>query len=266
MDHEDFSDLATVGYTGELKDFDPHMDVDFANMDLMCNANGRPGEVIGLTTQWLRPGSVATVTYLRARETGDVREDLKKIQKRVPLTTMFDSRKHRRLLGADPGRSLYILYNMVEGMYGAIIKRLGSKGLERKGVSIDDDEAVREAAWDFAHYVDQVGGPAIFPVASFNYQAAVSPMAVFMAQIVSPQQRTRAWKKKLERKSSSLHRRKALRLVTSTIPKDAMTELLEEVDELAQRGFTSQQVADIFDVSVGTMAAWKAHRTMGSYG
>jgi hypothetical protein len=256
---DDDYEILTQGYTGELEDFNPECGIDFANLDLMGNINGDPGETASLVTNWLNMWGVASITYLRGREKGEIRDYVTNTPKGLLTSRM--TRQTRRRWGPDPIRSSAIFGSLQRGMHRRLVEGTALKyGLED---NFRDPKILDWAAAESALYLRDRDGIHFTPIASYSYQAN-TPMGVLVAQLINEKKERSGWEKLLNGKANKFGI-KDRRLISGAIPKDPMVELLREADFLAKEGYSTSAVADIFDVSTGTMAAWKAHRTMGTY-
>lgn len=233
----------------------------------MGNLNGRFDEKTEVVMSQIRMWSVVALTYLRGRETGEVRRALKGLDAKMLRGQMV--RKARRRWGPDIKRSSG-MFAMLQMAYhkGLLTQSAIHSGDERYLQSVsdlrDDPKMFQRVALASAHHMHQTRGLHLTPIAGYSYQANVSPMGVLLVQLIKQSEETKGWVKHLHGKTTHYVRRER-RLVTSNIKKDSLDVLLVEADYLAQEGFSKKAIADIFDVSVGTMAAWKAHRTMGTY-
>jgi hypothetical protein len=274
--YEALDGITFVGYEGELKNFRPNGVVDFANFDLMGNLNGHQDEDTEAALRQIDLWSVVAVTYLRGRETGEVRTAMSLIHD----IRSEAARKSRRRWGPDIKRAAGILGYLHVAWHAGIfdevrdgcrkagyLNRLTSEQQQEVDEILSSRASRRIAFGKQAYVMKQQKGVHFTPIAGHCYQADVSPMGVLIAQLISEKDETKNWVRHLDGKTSRLKMATARekRLISSTIKKDPMVELLQEADYLFQEGFSKQSIAEIFDVSVGTMAAWKAHRTMGTY-
>ncbi len=157
-----------------------------------------------------------------------------------------------RLLSPDPIRSLEHWNGTTSGFFQGMAWIRGVHFPDhdgRCGVFADEAEMkwVREIA-------ASSGVPT--PVGCYAYKGKANPMGVLVMQ--------RLLSSYIESDSFASIRYQRSRHAFSVIKKDSMLDMLREVDSLSKT-YDRTQIAEILDVSTGTLAAWLAHRTMGTY-
>jgi hypothetical protein len=94
------------------------------------------------------------------------------------------------------------------------------------------------------------------PIATHCYKSGPSPMGVLVTQKV--------FHTDLRLESYQQFISKRQRHTTSVLRLDPMNELIAEAASLGKE-FSGDQVAEILNVTPGTLAAWRAHQTRGTY-
>lgn len=235
---------------------------DFVHLDLMGNLASKETRLAAQFMSQMEHGGVTALTYLRARETGEARKLVSLNKELLNILSHRLPRPMRRLLGHDKSRTMLIMGEMTHATFEFLIKLFVEKK-PREGLDINDPEQLSDAAQSFQEFCAAKGHLSYVPILSYAYRGEVSPMGVVGLQLKKGKP-TNLYKRVLEGKGA-LHHRRERELMASIVKKDAMLDLMDEVKELEKMGYDKRAIAEIFDVSIGTMAAWKAHRTMGTY-
>lgn len=251
--------LSVLDWVGEKKS-----SFSFIHLDLMGNLSADTELIYAQFGSLVDAGGVIAATYLRGREAGFSRHQLettKQLYARMPLSTYS-----KRLLGSDYARSTMHFWALVHETSKRVVRQMARiappKVLKNLGITDPNNVSELQCLKIASHMWDDVGG--YVPAAAYAYQGAVSPMGVIAAQWAPMQLRTKHWED-IYYGRKCFPPRFCRRLISSTISQNDMEELLVEVDELVKEGFSPAQVAEIMNTTVGTIAAWKAHRTMGTY-
>lgn len=264
----------------------PHDLAGFIHLDLMGNLSVAAALMYCNWAAFCREDGVVAVTYLRGRErikipteasNFEVARGLAKaavvVDKPIEafricargVQTCFD-KVTRRLVAPDPERATSHLIALCETGYCHQVQRKLINDAVQRGVPSITRGQLGEAT---ARALDALMAPGVFersmhagelkffsPIASYAYRAEVSPMGILAAQYVrKPTQQLASYQHAVGQRS---------RHASSIIRKDPMDDLLAEADSL-QKEFSREQVAEILNVSTGTLAAWRAHRTLGTY-
>lgn len=233
----------------------------FANFDLMSNLNGRPGELLSDFMGYLAPGGVAAVTYLRAREIGTMHErvDSAKLAFRV----LDLPREMKRLFAADP--RAWVVYNEVVDAYFWKAVEFSDPDKTRQKIGYDWRKPSHHQvlADMMRNDLAKLNIVNFIPVATYNYRAEVSPMGVMMVQGIHGKPTDRWIRERMGKVTNCpLFER---RLIASVVKKKPMRDIINEVDHLESMGFEHRAIAEILNVKFGTLSAWRAHETMGTY-
>ena len=248
---------------GSLSDFDTLKELekwgrpDFIHLDLMGTMSATTAAAYGQYGHWLEPNGIIALTYLRARE---LPEHLDKMlwTKKVG-TTMADrqdkakdkdSRRIAYIVSADSKRTMrhaIALIHYSEG-WAATLRFKGD--MKKARAWLFNEKARRR----------ELKSPAACGfngICSYAYRGEVSPMGVVALQktnriLGGSDDYRRVWFRKSP-------------YVRSAIRRDSMLDLLKELDILKEEGLSEDQIAAIADVGRGTLPAWRAHRTMGTY-
>lgn len=270
---------------------------DFVHLDLMGTLSRNTLAIYSTYSNLATFGTIAAMTFLRAREIGLAKEWLDEVRPRAealanlrgPGVNLF-GRVLRRVSEADPARSAqhmtalakaYTFSKMKEAVLHAMVSETsdrssldtgkgriwalpGESGVRAYKRYAEEAEKKASALLSSSTGADLVaiaeGIGSWFSVASFAYRGDVSPMGVVAAQLVNVHPRFGSledtmWAREVKHLS---------RDSSSVIKKDSILDLLAEADSL-EKEFTKQQVAEILNVEPGTLASWRAHRTMGTY-
>lgn len=237
---------------------------DFIHLDLMGTLSANSELLYAQWSNLCETNGVMAVTYLRGRE-----QKITPISRQCQLfgEKMRDARKHStgdakkylHLMSADPVRSYaHLMALKVCGAVGLLQQNPRyDDGLDiTDGMTDEDinDVVLRAAQWRMVE--DHVEYGSFTPLATYAYRSEYASMGVLAVQKV--------YHDVLESDSYALLRYDRSRHSTSIIKKDPMEDLLLEADSL-EKDFTKDQVAEMLGVTKGTLAAWRAHRTMGTY-
>jgi len=242
---------------------------DFIHLDLMGGLNIHSEYLYGNYGRLCVENGVMAVTYLRGREhptkvslrVKQTREMAKEVISRMPRTG--ENKLLLKMLAPDPERAMSHLialnsgHNMVQ-----YIEETGSAEEAADAMSDEVDlfcEAAEELGLRDAVEMHRIlyGDRLQFTLlASYAYRAETSPMGVMAAHRITYDT--------LESESYALLRYKHGRHTSSVIKKDPMDDLLKEAELLAVN-YGKEEAAEILNVSTGTLAAWRAHQTRGTY-
>lgn len=231
---------------GDSKNFD------FIHLDLMGSISEERAKIYGLYSLLSSNGSIAASTFFRGRENGIWAKMLTKTE------TMISERKGdrgrltqyvRRIVSPDPKRIMLHLVGLENETLRIIAQYQGITEVvyDRNGAPKQriQEMIAEELSW-------------WAPIAGHSY-VGESPMGVVAAQlrpgIMKSVNSNNLWWK--EANNLSRH-------AVSVIPRDSKLELLKEVESV-EKDFSKDETAEIFGTTKQTIAAWKAHRTMGTY-
>jgi hypothetical protein len=210
----------------------------FIHLDLMGNLSRGSLRVYHEWIHRLDEGGVLAATYLRGREVGGSLASVEKERARK-------LNERRDDLDRDARRELYVL----------------SADFDRAMSHLRPLQRVYERTWNDGWPDPEDPDPELsitrlVPIGTYAYRAEVSPMGVLVTQGLTVFNYNQPAHKAMRRRHDVY--------TTSVIRKDPMIDLLTEADSL-EKEFTKQQVAEILNVTPGTLASYRAHRTMGTY-
>lgn len=232
---------------------------DFIHLDLMGTLSGAS---VDLYSRWgwlCETNGVLAVTYLRGRE--QKISTLSRNCQNIATAAMDmwknskgEGKKLFKLMSADPERSYaHLLALKISGAMGVL--KFEEKVPITDWLETDPDpEFVEQITNQMINEDHRYGS--FTPLATHAYRADFSSMGVLAVQKV--------YDKDLQSGSYGKLRYDNSRHTMSIIRKDPMDELLQEADSL-EKEFSKDAAAEILGVSKGTLAAWRAHRTMGTY-
>jgi hypothetical protein len=242
---------------------------DFIHLDLMGNLRGDSEFVYGNWGRLCAENGVMAVTYLRGREhPTKVKPNVKKVRDTAKMQVSMmehatgEAKKLKKILAPDPERALSHLLAINQGYHKMLLIDEADGDVD---AAIDNyTDFVKEAErrikksgvrgmLEYRAEMEQLHFTAL---ASYSYRADTSPMGVLATQLVSIDT--------LESDSYAILRYKNGRHTSSVIKKDPMEDLVAEADLLAIH-YGKQEAAEILHVSTGTLAAWRAHLTRGTY-
>lgn len=245
--------LGDLGDNDLIKRTVPKIHADFVHLDLMGNLSESSLHQYACWAQ-CSVGGIIAVTYLRGRERrfggNNAAEPYREFGRsfaRELLPTV--GKEDRRILRADPERALSHLLALGDMRTFRAVLSFQASG------QISAEEA-KDILRSKRRLLEQLCPSVFTPVATYAYRAESSPMGVLVvnhierATFTSP-----SYGRVLDGGG---------RFISSVIKKDPMDDLLAEADSL-QKEFDRAAVAEILDVSPGTLASWRAHRTMGTY-
>lgn len=248
----------------------------FVHLDLMGNLSEQALKSYVDWCSLCQENGVLAVTYLRGRELPESLGGRMKAAHRDLFVKLSPSALEARLRAPGPlpmfaiSKELYRIlsadFDRASSHFTAIqvatmtLQAIAAGALSLDGIfswlgSTKELEARVEAIRNY----EQSQGDSLLtftPLATYCYRAEVSPMGVLVLHRI-----TRAT---LNSDGYTSLRHQRGRDTSSVIKKDPMEDLLAEADSL-EKEFTREQVAEILNVSPGTLTAWRAHRTMGTY-
>lgn len=228
----------------------------FIHLDLMGNLPNHTAQIYGNYGNIVALDGVCGCTFLRGREPLRQQQDFLHTWAKECAEGQYSLGGPLKTIAADEER---MSAHFLALQMGVMVRRLGELFMmspEELKDPMNVFDRLFQLPYDTQRQIRRRIGR-YYPVAGHAYRAETSPMGVLLAQrtLFGTWQTPEHYEKFL--KASG-------RLVASVIKKDPMEDLLAEADSL-QKEFTNEQVAEILDVSSGTLAAWRAHRTMGTY-
>jgi hypothetical protein len=223
--------------------------VGFTHLDLMGNLTTNVEVLYGLYALLCPLGGVFATTYLRGRERSYGKALLAGLDAQIKEDGNFrwatgrNARAFRTITALDPKRIYAHLGLINVSLIDATVHVMAPHLTKQK------DE-------NFAEFLATY--PYVFvPVAAYSYNGEASPMGVVMGQLLkrgSAAEEPLVWNQ-IAQKS---------RFSSSYIQRDSILDVLTEADILVAE-YGREVACEILSISSGTLAALKAHRTMGTY-
>jgi len=229
----------------------------FVHLDVMGNLSKKSEILYGMWSRFCALDGVLAVTFLRGRETPNDPDHLQfnralsKWQTDRFRAAGGEARKLFKMLAPDPERAQSHLNALnAAALEGLFLSKLGSVDAAIEAMKTSTPEMMAQCVLD----LNKEGS--FTALACHAYRAEVSPMGVLATQRVT--------QRVLDSDSYAQLRYDLRRNTTSVIRKDAMLDLMAEAESL-EKTYPREAVAEILDTTPGTLAAWRAHRTMGTY-
>jgi hypothetical protein len=253
----------------DIKSYGEFDGFDFIHLDLMGILKRDSELLYGMWARFCAENGVMAVTYLRGRENKSREsENVRSLRKTAALIAKIhegaggESKLFLKMIAPDPERAISHLMALNTGFHKLrlVDEMDGDVDAAMEAFSDELNQAAdmgeREGMKGVLEHRRMVGRTQFTLLASYAYRAETSPMGVMAAHHVSIDT--------LESDSYAFLRYKHGRHTSSVIKKDPMEDLLKEA-ELLEVNYGKDAMLEILNVTRQQLAAYRAHRTMGTY-